>query len=99
MADENPASTFPAIALSFGELQSAAARAQFKVFDMAQVVAGFGVPHTPIFPSLAARKGPDCEEAQLYREIEGHLDAARPDVILIFSNEDKLQIWRGTMDH
>lgn len=54
---------------------------------MAQVVAGFGVPHTPVFPSVVARKGPDCEEAQLYRQIETHLDAAKADVILIFSND------------
>lgn len=54
---------------------------------MAQVVAGFGVPHTPVFPSQVKKKGPDCEEARFYAEIEHHLDAVKPDVILIFSND------------
>ena len=54
---------------------------------MATIAAGIGVPHTPVFPSVVARKGPDCEEAQLYREVETHLDAANPDVLLIFSND------------
>lgn len=54
---------------------------------MARVVAGFGLPHTPVFPSQVLRKGPDCEEARFYAEIEHHLDAVRPDVILMFSND------------
>jgi len=54
---------------------------------MAQIVAGFGVPHTPAFPAQVAKKGPDCEEAILYREIEQHLDAVRPDAVVIVSND------------
>ena len=30
---------------------------------MAQIVGGFGVPHTPIFPHFVKRDGPDCETA------------------------------------
>ena len=33
---------------------------------MAQIVAGFGVPHTPIFPHFVKRDGPDCEIAKLF---------------------------------
>ena len=33
---------------------------------MAQIVAGFGVPHTPIFPHFVKRDGPDCEIARLF---------------------------------
>lgn len=54
---------------------------------MAQIVAGFGVPHTPAFPAQVSRLGPDCAEARLYAEIDHHLQAARPDVILMFSND------------
>ena len=38
---------------------------------MAQIVAGFGVPHTPIFPHFVKRDGPDCEIAQAVRRPEG----------------------------
>ena len=30
---------------------------------MAEIVAAFGVPHTPMFPSMVAKAGPDCETA------------------------------------
>ena len=33
---------------------------------MAQIVGGFGVPHTPIFPHFVKRDGPDCEIAKLF---------------------------------
>jgi hypothetical protein len=33
---------------------------------MAQIVAGFGVPHTPVFPFFVKRDGPDCETAKLF---------------------------------
>lgn len=54
---------------------------------MAEIIAGFGVPHTPVFPSLVERKGPDCEEARLYAEIKQHLDAVKPDAIVLISND------------
>ncbi len=38
---------------------------------MAQIVAGFGVPHTPIFPHFVKRDGPDCEIARLFARAEG----------------------------
>ncbi len=51
---------------------------------MAEIVAAFGVPHTPIFPALVARRGPDCAEAKLYGEVARHLEAVQPDVLVIF---------------
>jgi len=40
---------------------------------MAETVAAFGVPHTPNFPALVAKAGPDCETAKLYAEIAKRL--------------------------
>ncbi len=54
---------------------------------MADIVAAFGVPHTPIFPSLVAKAGPDCEIARLYAETAQHLHAARPDVLVIYTDD------------
>ena len=54
---------------------------------MAEIVAGIGLPHTPVFPAQVARNGPDCEEARLYAEVERHLDDARVDAILLFAND------------
>ncbi len=54
---------------------------------MAQIVAGFGVPHTPIFPHFAKRDGPDCEIAWLFAAQKEHLAATRPDLILMFDTD------------
>ena len=54
---------------------------------MAQIVAGFGVPHTPIFPHFVKRDGPDCETAKLFGAQKAELAAARPDVIVMFDTD------------
>lgn len=54
---------------------------------MAEIVAGFGVPHTPMFPLLVAREGPQCETAQLYRAVGEHLDAIKPDALVVFDSD------------
>ena len=48
---------------------------------MAQIVAGLGVPHTPIFPHFVKRDGPDCETARLFGAQKNELgrDAAGRD--------------------
>jgi hypothetical protein len=51
------------------------------------VVAGFGVPHTPQFPVLVAREGPNSETAQLYRSVADHLAAVKPDALVIFTSD------------
>jgi aromatic ring-opening dioxygenase catalytic subunit (LigB family) len=54
---------------------------------MAQIVAGFGVPHTPIFPHFVKRDGPDCEIAKLFGAQKNELAAARPDLIVMFDTD------------
>ncbi len=54
---------------------------------MAQIVAGFGVPHTPVFPFFVKRDGPECETAKLFAAQKEQLAAARPDVILMFDTD------------
>jgi protocatechuate 4,5-dioxygenase beta chain len=54
---------------------------------MARIVAAFGVPHTPSFPALVAKQGPDCPTARLYAEVAKHLHAARPDVLVIYTDD------------
>ena len=54
---------------------------------MAEIVAAFGVPHTPMFPSMVAKAGPDCETARLYADIARHLHAAKPDVLVIYTDD------------
>ena len=54
---------------------------------MAQIVAGFGVPHTPIFPHFVKRDGPDCEIARLFDAQKEQLAATRPDLIVIFDTD------------
>jgi aromatic ring-opening dioxygenase catalytic subunit (LigB family) len=54
---------------------------------VAEIVAGFGVPHTPMFPALVAREGPQSETAQLYAAVADHLRAVEPDVLVIFDSD------------
>jgi len=54
---------------------------------MAQIVAGFGVPHTPIFPYFVKRDGPNCEIARLFGAQQEQLAAARPDLIVMFDTD------------
>jgi len=54
---------------------------------MAQIVGGFGVPHTPIFPHFVKRDGQDCEIAKLFGAQKEQLAATRPDVIVMFDTD------------
>ena len=54
---------------------------------MAQIVGGFGVPHTPVFPHFVKRDGPDCEIARLFGAQKDQLAATRPDVIVMFDTD------------
>ena len=54
---------------------------------MAEIIAGFGVPHTPFFPEIVQREGPQCETAQLYRAVAEHLEAVKPDILVIFDSD------------
>lgn len=54
---------------------------------MAEIVAGFGVPHTPVFPFFVERDGPDCEIAVLFRKLTEHLEEIKPDLIVMFDTD------------
>ena len=54
---------------------------------MARIVAGLGLPHSPGYPARVAREGPASETAQLYREVARRLDAARPDLMVVFDSD------------
>ncbi len=54
---------------------------------MAQIVAGFGVPHTPVFPFFVKRDGPDCEIAKLFGAQKNELAATQPDAIVMFDTD------------
>jgi Catalytic LigB subunit of aromatic ring-opening dioxygenase len=54
---------------------------------MAEIVAGFGMPHTPNFPALVARQGPQCEVARLYADVAKEVAAAAPDVLIVFTDD------------
>jgi Catalytic LigB subunit of aromatic ring-opening dioxygenase len=54
---------------------------------VAEIVAGFGVPHTPMFPALVAREGPGSETAQLFRSVAEHLEAVQPDALVVFDSD------------
>jgi hypothetical protein len=54
---------------------------------VAEIVAGIGVPHTPMFPEQVERDGPQCETAQLYRAVAQHLEAVQPDVLVVFDSD------------
>ena len=54
---------------------------------MAEIVAAFGVPHTPMFPSIAARLGPEWETSKLFAEVARQLEAVQPDVLVIFDSD------------
>src|SRR5262249_46543024 len=55
--------------------------------QMATIVAGFGVPHTPVFPFFVKRDGPNCETAKLFAAQKEELAAARPDIIVMFDTD------------
>ncbi len=54
---------------------------------MAQIVAGFGMPHNPGAPALVARDGPQCETARFYAEIAKHIRELALDAMIIFTDD------------
>src|SRR5882724_4865767 len=53
---------------------------------MAELVAVIGVPHSPHYPAQIAKDAAH-ETARLFREVKAHLDAARPDAIVVIAND------------
>jgi gallate dioxygenase len=54
---------------------------------MAEIVCAIGVPHTPQYPALVAREGPECEVARLFRAVREQLEAVQPDVLVIYDSD------------
>ena len=54
---------------------------------MAEIVAALGFPHTPGFPAVVKRDGPDCEIARFYAAVRGALEAARVDIMVMFDTD------------
>jgi hypothetical protein len=54
---------------------------------MAEIVAGFGMPHNPGAPALVLREGPQCETARFYGQMASELKAAAPDLLIIFTDD------------
>jgi hypothetical protein len=54
---------------------------------MAEIVGALGVPHTPFYPSLVEREGPQCETARLFAAVKNELAAMKPDLIVIFDTD------------
>ena len=54
---------------------------------MARIVATIGLPHTPAFPALVAREGPDSETGRLYNTVRQNLERFRPDILVIFDTD------------
>jgi aromatic ring-opening dioxygenase catalytic subunit (LigB family) len=55
--------------------------------QMADIVAGFGMPHNPGAPAIVARDGPQCETARFYAEISKDIEAVAPDVLIVFTDD------------
>src|SRR5919109_3727784 len=52
---------------------------------MARLVMGIGVPHTPFFPGVAEKQGEGSRMVGLFKRVREALDAAAPDLIIMFT--------------
>ena len=54
---------------------------------MADIVAGFGVPHTPRDPETVQKEGFNSVTGKLYQAVADHLKKVDPDVVIIFDSD------------
>jgi gallate dioxygenase len=54
---------------------------------VAAIVGALGVPHTPFFPALVEREGPQCETARFFAAATAELEAMRPDLIVMYDTD------------
>jgi len=54
---------------------------------VAKVVAAYGLPHTPFFPSKVIEEGPQSPTALMFGKARASLEAAQADVIVIFDTD------------
>ena len=55
--------------------------------EVAEIVGALGVPHTPYYPALVEREGPECETARLFAAVTKELEAMRPDLIVMYDTD------------
>jgi hypothetical protein len=54
---------------------------------VSQIVAAYGLPHTPFFPSKVEVEGPTSPTGIMFGKARDSLAAARPDVVVIFDTD------------
>jgi gallate dioxygenase len=54
---------------------------------VAEIAGTLGVPHTPFFPALVEREGPQCETARFFAAVTKELEAMRPDLIVMYDTD------------
>ena len=54
---------------------------------MAKIVAAYGLPHTPFFPSKVVEEGPASPTGKMFAPARDSLFAAKPDVTVIFDTD------------
>lgn len=55
--------------------------------ELAKIVAAYGLPHTPFYPSQVVQEGPSSLTGQMFARARESLIAAKPDVIVIFDTD------------
>jgi aromatic ring-opening dioxygenase catalytic subunit (LigB family) len=54
---------------------------------MAKLVQAIGVPHTPHFPAVSKEQGDKSKITVLFEKVRRELDAAKPDLIIVFTSD------------
>jgi protocatechuate 4,5-dioxygenase beta chain len=54
---------------------------------MARVVLAAGVPHAPTFPKQVLEEGAESPTGALYRRVAEQIEAARPDILVVFDSD------------
>ncbi len=54
---------------------------------MGKVVIGIGAPHTPDFPAVAKERGRELRVTVLFERLREELEAARPDLVVVFTSD------------
>jgi len=64
---------------------------------MAELVIGIGVPHTPFFPGIAKAQGTTAQVTVLFDQVRRELEAAAPDLILMFTADHFVSFFFNNM--
>ena len=64
---------------------------------MAKVVIGIGIPHTPFFPNIAKAEGEASRMVTLYKRVRHELEAASPDLIVMFTADHFISFFFDNM--